>query len=166
MDNLNLISNFAEFKELKNIDKSTMIGVLEDVFRHALQKHVRDGREFRRHHQPREGRPRNLAQPHRRRGRRRSRIPIRRSPCRRSRPLDPTYESRRRIGGRRDQTRLVRPPRRACRCAKTWHRASSTWRRPASTRSIRRTRRRDCHRRSLPGVEKGGARSSTTRRTN
>ena len=27
MDNLNLISNFAEFKELKNIDKSTMIGV-------------------------------------------------------------------------------------------------------------------------------------------
>ena len=38
MDNLNLISNFAEFKELKNIDKATMIGVLEDVFRHALQK--------------------------------------------------------------------------------------------------------------------------------
>ena len=36
MDNLNLISNFAEFKELKNIDKSTMIGVLEDVFRHLL----------------------------------------------------------------------------------------------------------------------------------
>ena len=38
MDNLNLISNFAEFKELKNIDKSTMIGVLEDVFRHLLIK--------------------------------------------------------------------------------------------------------------------------------
>ncbi len=38
MDNLNLISNFAEFKELKNIDKATMIGVLEDVFRHALQR--------------------------------------------------------------------------------------------------------------------------------
>ena len=33
-----MISNFAEFKELKNIDKSTMIGVLEDVFRHHLQK--------------------------------------------------------------------------------------------------------------------------------
>lgn len=33
-----MISNFAEFKELKNIDKSTMIGVLEDVFRHLLQK--------------------------------------------------------------------------------------------------------------------------------
>ncbi len=38
MDNLNLISNFAEFKELKNIDRSTMIGVLEDVFRHHLIK--------------------------------------------------------------------------------------------------------------------------------
>ena len=38
MNNLNLISNFVEFKELKNIDKATMIGVLEDVFRHALQK--------------------------------------------------------------------------------------------------------------------------------
>ncbi len=38
VDNLNLISNFSEFKELKNIDKSTMIGVLEDVFHHALQK--------------------------------------------------------------------------------------------------------------------------------
>ena len=38
MNSLNLISNFAEFKELKNIDKSTMIGVLEDVFRHAIQK--------------------------------------------------------------------------------------------------------------------------------
>lgn len=38
MDNLNLISTFAEFKELKNIDKSTMIGVLEEVFRHLLVK--------------------------------------------------------------------------------------------------------------------------------
>lgn len=38
MDNLNLISTFAEFKELKNIDKSTMVSVLEDVFRHLLIK--------------------------------------------------------------------------------------------------------------------------------
>ena len=38
MDNLNLISTFSEFKELKNIDKNTMIGVLEDVFRHLLIK--------------------------------------------------------------------------------------------------------------------------------
>ena len=46
MDNLNLISNFAEFKELKNIDKSTMIGVLEDVFRHALQKQYETDENF------------------------------------------------------------------------------------------------------------------------
>ena len=46
MDNLNLISNFAEFKELKNIDKSTMIGVLEDVFRHALQKQFESDENF------------------------------------------------------------------------------------------------------------------------
>ena len=38
MKYINLISNFAEFKELKNIDNSTLIGVLEDVFRQALQK--------------------------------------------------------------------------------------------------------------------------------
>ena len=46
MDNLNLISNFAEFKELKNIDKSTMIGGLEDVFRHALQKQYETDENF------------------------------------------------------------------------------------------------------------------------
>ncbi len=46
MENLNLISNFAEFKELKNIDKSTMIGVLEDVFRHALQKQFDSDENF------------------------------------------------------------------------------------------------------------------------
>ena len=34
----NMVEQFAEFKELKHIDKTTMIGVLEDVFRHALQK--------------------------------------------------------------------------------------------------------------------------------
>ena len=38
MDNLNLINSFAEFKELKNIDKSTMVSVLEDVFRNMLIK--------------------------------------------------------------------------------------------------------------------------------
>lgn len=38
MNNLNLITSFADFKELKNIDKATMIGVLEDVFRHAIQR--------------------------------------------------------------------------------------------------------------------------------
>ena len=38
IDNLNLIISFAEFKELKNIDKSTMVSVLEDVFRNMLIK--------------------------------------------------------------------------------------------------------------------------------
>ena len=38
MDSLNLIDTFAEFKELKNIDRATMMSVLEDVFRSILQK--------------------------------------------------------------------------------------------------------------------------------
>ncbi len=46
MSTNSLISNFAEFKELKNIDKSTMIGVLEDVFRHLLQKTYEDDSNF------------------------------------------------------------------------------------------------------------------------
>ena len=41
-----MISNFAEFKELKNIDKATMIGVLEEVFRHLLQKTYEDDSNF------------------------------------------------------------------------------------------------------------------------
>ena len=36
MENLNLIDTFAEFKELKNIDRTTMMSVLEDVFRSML----------------------------------------------------------------------------------------------------------------------------------
>lgn len=38
MENLNLIETFAEFKELKNIDRPTMMSVLEDVFRNMLIK--------------------------------------------------------------------------------------------------------------------------------
>jgi len=38
MENLNLIDNFSEFKELKNIDRATMMTVLEDVFRNMLLK--------------------------------------------------------------------------------------------------------------------------------
>jgi len=38
MENLNLIDTFSEFKELKNIDRATMMSVLEDVFRSLLQK--------------------------------------------------------------------------------------------------------------------------------
>ncbi|MCK5029349.1 MAG: transcription termination/antitermination protein NusA [Bacteroidales bacterium] len=38
MENLNLIDTFSEFKELKNIDRATMMTVLEDVFRNLLLK--------------------------------------------------------------------------------------------------------------------------------
>lgn len=38
MENINLIDTFAEFKELKNIDRVTMMSVLEDVFRNVLIK--------------------------------------------------------------------------------------------------------------------------------
>lgn len=38
MESINLISTFAEFKELKNIDRSIMVSVLEDVFRNMLIK--------------------------------------------------------------------------------------------------------------------------------
>lgn len=38
MENLNLIETFSEFKDLKSIDRATMISVLEDVFRGMLQK--------------------------------------------------------------------------------------------------------------------------------
>lgn len=38
MENLNLTETFSEFKELKNIDRVTMMSVLEDVFRSMLIK--------------------------------------------------------------------------------------------------------------------------------
>jgi len=38
MNSLNLIDTFSEFKELKNIDKVTMMGIMEDVFRSSLIK--------------------------------------------------------------------------------------------------------------------------------
>ncbi|HAN77159.1 MAG TPA: transcription termination/antitermination protein NusA [Bacteroidales bacterium] len=38
MENLNLIDTFSEFKEIKNIDRPTMMVVLEDVFRGMLIK--------------------------------------------------------------------------------------------------------------------------------
>lgn len=38
MENVNLIDTFSEFKELKNIDRVTMMSVLEDVFRSMLIK--------------------------------------------------------------------------------------------------------------------------------
>lgn len=38
MDSINLIESFSEFKDLKNIDRVTMMRVLEDVFRNTLEK--------------------------------------------------------------------------------------------------------------------------------
>ncbi|MCF6240505.1 MAG: transcription termination factor NusA [Bacteroidales bacterium] len=38
MDNNSLIETFSEFKDLKNIDRATMMSVLEDVFRNMLLK--------------------------------------------------------------------------------------------------------------------------------
>jgi N utilization substance protein A len=38
MENINLIETFSEFKELKNIDRATMMRVLEDVFRSLMVK--------------------------------------------------------------------------------------------------------------------------------
>ena len=38
MENLKLIDTFLEFKELKNIDRATMMRVLEDVFRSTMVK--------------------------------------------------------------------------------------------------------------------------------
>lgn len=38
MSNINLIDSFQEFKDFKNIDRPTMMSVLEDVFRSMLRK--------------------------------------------------------------------------------------------------------------------------------
>lgn len=38
MNSLNLIESFSEFKEFKNIDRETMMSVIEDVFRSLLKK--------------------------------------------------------------------------------------------------------------------------------
>ena len=46
MDNVSLIDTFSEFKELKNIDRATMMSVLEDVFRNLLQKKYESDENF------------------------------------------------------------------------------------------------------------------------
>ena len=38
MNGVNLIESFSEFKELKNIDRETMMSILEDVFRGMIIK--------------------------------------------------------------------------------------------------------------------------------
>ena len=46
MENINLIETFSEFKELKNIDRVTMMSVLEDVFRGMLLKKYETDENF------------------------------------------------------------------------------------------------------------------------
>jgi transcription termination/antitermination protein NusA len=46
MENINLIDTFAEFKDLKNIDRVTMMSVLEDVFRSVLIKQFGSDENF------------------------------------------------------------------------------------------------------------------------
>jgi N utilization substance protein A len=46
MENINLIETFSEFKELKNIDRATMMSVLEDVFKSMLLKRFGTDRNF------------------------------------------------------------------------------------------------------------------------
>ena len=38
MSTVNLIESFSEFKEMKNIDRVTMMGILEDVFKGVVKK--------------------------------------------------------------------------------------------------------------------------------
>ncbi|MDR0815282.1 MAG: transcription termination factor NusA [Bacteroidales bacterium] len=46
MDNLNLLDTFSEFKELKNIDRPTMMSVLVDVFKSTLAKQYETADNF------------------------------------------------------------------------------------------------------------------------
>ena len=46
MEGINLSSTFAEFKELKNIDRPTMMSVLEDIFRTQLARMYGDADNF------------------------------------------------------------------------------------------------------------------------
>ena len=135
MDNLNLISNFAEFKELKNIDKSTMIGVLEDVFRHALQKQYETDENFDVIINPEKGdleiwRNRTVVADGE------VENPNAQIAVSEVKAIDPTYEVG--DGGMpmRSSSRRSAAAR-CCRCVRISRRASSIWRRPASTRNIR-----------------------------
>ncbi|HCQ30556.1 MAG TPA: transcription termination/antitermination protein NusA, partial [Flavobacteriales bacterium] len=46
MENLNLAESFAEFKEFKNIDRVTMMNILEGVFRNMIKKKYGDDENF------------------------------------------------------------------------------------------------------------------------
>lgn len=46
MENINLVETFSEFKEFKNIDRETMMRILEDVFRSMLTKKYGEDSNF------------------------------------------------------------------------------------------------------------------------
>jgi N utilization substance protein A len=46
MDNINLVETFSEFKEFKNIDRETMMRIIEDVFRSMLIKKYGEDSNF------------------------------------------------------------------------------------------------------------------------
>ncbi len=46
MEHVNLVDTFSEFKEFKNIDRETMMTILEEVFRHMLKKKYGDDDNF------------------------------------------------------------------------------------------------------------------------
>ena len=46
MDNINLIDSFSELKDVKNIDKETMIRVMQDVFRTIITKKYGSSQNF------------------------------------------------------------------------------------------------------------------------
>lgn len=46
MDHTNLIESFSDFKEMKNIDRVTMMSILEDVFRSMIRKKYNSDENF------------------------------------------------------------------------------------------------------------------------
>lgn len=46
MEHINLVETFSEFKEFKNIDRETMMRIIEDVFRHMLTKRFGSDKNF------------------------------------------------------------------------------------------------------------------------
>ncbi|MCC7301627.1 MAG: transcription termination/antitermination protein NusA [Bacteroidia bacterium] len=46
MNNINLIESFSEFKEIKNIDRVTLMSILEDVFRSMIRKRYNSDENF------------------------------------------------------------------------------------------------------------------------
>src|ERR1700741_3881707 len=46
MEGVNLIESFSEFKDIKNIDRATLMSIIEEVFRSALVKRYGSDKNF------------------------------------------------------------------------------------------------------------------------